>query len=163
MGGYGSGRWGSHTKKTTVEACRVLDSARWMRDGILADAVCRSGVCRWLDAATGEEQSSIGFCVDTTRKDNAHARIWDKLTRTGEQVEYRLALESTRPRRGGLRWWFRCPAVVNGKACGRRVGKLYLPPSSRYFACHHCHDLTYRSAQESHDWVERHSKALGLE
>jgi hypothetical protein len=30
------------------------------------------------------------------------------------------------------------------------VGKLYLPPYSRYFGCRLCHDLTYRSAQE-HD------------
>ncbi len=26
----------------------------------------------------------------------------------------------------------------------------YLPPSARYFGCRHCHELTYRSAQE-HD------------
>ena len=34
--------------------------------------------------------------------------------------------------------------------CGRRVGKLYLAPSGHYFGCRHCHELTYRSAQE-HD------------
>ena len=29
------------------------------------------------------------------------------------------------------------------------MGKLYLPPGGRYFGCRHCHDLTYRSRQES--------------
>jgi hypothetical protein len=33
--------------------------------------------------------------------------------------------------------------------CGRRVGKLYLPPAGRYFGCRVCHGLTYQSCQES--------------
>ena len=37
--------------------------------------------------------------------------------------------------------------VRNNVACGRRVRKLYL--SGRYFGCRHCHNLTYRSRQES--------------
>jgi hypothetical protein len=48
------------------------------------------------------------------------------------------------------RWSFICPLIVNGRPCGRRVGKLYLPPSARYFGCRHCHGLTYTSAQ-THD------------
>jgi hypothetical protein len=71
-------------------------------------------------------------------------------TETGKDEDYRVGLEATRPRFGGLRWWFLCPLVVRGVPCGRRVGKLYLPPGGRYFGCRHCHDLTYRSAQE-HD------------
>ncbi len=50
------------------------------------------------------------------------------------------------------RWWFACPLVVNGRACGRRVRMLYLPPNGRYFGCRGCHDLTYRSCQESHQY-----------
>jgi hypothetical protein len=59
-------------------------------------------------------------------------------------------IATTRPRFGGLRWWFVCPLTVNGRPCGRRVGKLYLPPAGRYFGCRHCHDLTYTSCQ-THD------------
>lgn len=47
-------------------------------------------------------------------------------------------LTATRPRFGGLRWWFVCPLVVKGRSCKRRVGKLYLPPHGRYFGCRHC-------------------------
>src|SRR5262249_18413085 len=39
------------------------------------------------------------------------------------------------------------PLCRNGVGCGRRVRKLYL--SGKYFGCRHCHNLTYRSQQES--------------
>jgi hypothetical protein len=39
---------------------------------------------------------------------------------------------------------------VEDRPSGRRVGKLYLPPSARYFGCRHCYDLTYNSVQQ-HD------------
>jgi hypothetical protein len=35
--------------------------------------------------------------------------------------------------------------------CGRRVGKLYLPPGGKYFGCRHCYNLTYTSSNESHE------------
>jgi hypothetical protein len=39
---------------------------------------------------------------------------------------------------------------VNGRYCGRRVGKLYLPPGGLYYGCRHCYRLTYTSCNESH-------------
>jgi hypothetical protein len=41
---------------------------------------------------------------------------------------------------------------AGGPPCGRRVGKLYLPPCGRYFGCRHCYRLTYTSCQESHKY-----------
>jgi hypothetical protein len=38
----------------------------------------------------------------------------------------------------------------NGRECGRRVGKLYLPPRARDFGCRRCHNLIYRSSQHAH-------------
>jgi hypothetical protein len=49
-------------------------------------------------------------------------------------------------RYGGVRPYFLCPGVVNGKACGRRVSKLYGP--GRYFLCRHCYRLAYSSQSE---------------
>ena len=69
---------------------------------------------------------------------------------TGAAVDYRVCLTTTRPRFGGLRWWFVCPLTKAGRPCTRRVGKLYLPPGGHYFGCRHCHDLTYESVQQ-HD------------
>ncbi len=47
---------------------------------------------------------------------------------------------------GGNGPYFRCPGVVNGLACGRRVAKLY--GAGRYFLCRHCYRLAYASQSE---------------
>ena len=46
-------------------------------------------------------------------------------------------------RNAGGNWWMSCPAQINGEACSRRSGTLYLPPGEQFFACRHCHDLAY--------------------
>ena len=77
------------------------------------------------------------------------------------EVHIPVRLQETRPTFGGKRWWFTCPLTVNGVACNRRVGKLYLPPGTRYFGCRHCYDLTYWSAQHAHEqaramaWIKK--------
>ena len=63
-----------------------------------------------------------------------------------EKIDYQVLLVTTQPNYGGLRWWFICPSMH----CGRRVGKLYDAPGSKYFLCRTCQDLTYTSCQESH-------------
>ena len=65
-------------------------------------------------------------------------------------MELPVSLTRTYPHFGGVRWWFTCPLILDGERCGRRAGKLYLPPGAGHFGCRHCHDLTYRSCQESH-------------
>jgi hypothetical protein len=65
-------------------------------------------------------------------------------------VEIPIRLQATFPLLGGRRWWFTCPLIVNGRACHRRAGKLFLPPGARYFGCRHCHNLTYESSQDAH-------------
>ena len=77
-------------------------------------------------------------------------QLWYEIVRTQEEIEYAIALQTTRLHSGGRRWWFTCPLIINGDACERRVGKLYLPPGARYYGCRHCYDLTYTSCQESH-------------
>jgi hypothetical protein len=66
------------------------------------------------------------------------------------RIEDSVRLLTTQPNFGGVRWWFSCPHLADGKECGRRVGKLYRPPGERYFACRHCLDLAYESCQKSH-------------
>jgi hypothetical protein len=137
-------------KKTTVEDCRSLDANRWMREGSLKAGVHHHGVCRWSNGATGEQTSSIGFEVCTLDPAAPWLRLHYHFTDSGVNVDYRVGLSATRPRFGGLRWWFLCPLSREGRHCGRRMGKLYLPPGGRYFGCRHCYDLTYTSVQE-HD------------
>jgi hypothetical protein len=84
-------------------------------------------------------------------------------TGTGQAVEEPVPLETKAMRFGGVRWWGRCPLVVEGRPCCRRVRKLYLPPGGRYFGCRRCYRLTYKSAQEHDkrvDFLRRHPDAL---
>lgn len=60
---------------------------------------------------------------------------------------YRVELTATPCNYGGVRLWFVCPLYIAGRACRRRVGRLYLPPGGRYFGCRHCYNLTYVSTQ----------------
>ena len=163
MGGYGSGRWGSHSKKDTVEDCRCLDANRWMREGILREGSRQWGGWTWRNAHTGEKTSSIGYEVDTTDMAYPWVRLYYTFTESQMKIDYRIRLQTTYPHFGGIRWWFTCPLSVNGRACQRRVSKLYLSPGGRYFGCRHCCDLTYTSCQESDKCVtflRRHPNAL---
>jgi hypothetical protein len=104
--------------------------------------------------------SWIRYEVNTQRSP-PEARLAYTFTNSQVSVDYSVPLATTRPRFGGLRWWFVCPLQVGDAPCGRRVGKLYLPPAGPYFGCRHCHDLTYTSCRESHkfDRLHRHIAA----
>ncbi len=150
MGGAGSGghyHWWRAHKKTTVEACRELDVFSMARAGVLRAGVRdRGSWCWYRDAERKEKTACIDYEVDA-----AGPSPWLHLSYTfkddNSSVDYRVGLATTRPHFGGLRWWFLCPLTVNGRACRRRVAKLYLPPSGRYFGCRHCYDLTYASVR----------------
>jgi len=57
--------------------------------------------------------------------------------------ECTLRLATTRPRCGGLRWWFVCPLSE------RRCGKLHLPPGGDAFAARRAWRLGYHSQRVS--------------
>ena len=154
MGGSGSGsryHWWRPEKKAVVEDCLSIDANRWRREGILGGGVHLTGSWRWT------YRSGSGFAVNyevrTLDAGNPILRLSYSWTWGGkgavESADYHVRLATTRPRIGGSRWWFVCPLVGSGPPCSRRVGKLYLPPRSRYFGCRHCHGLTYTSCQES--------------
>ena len=154
MGGFGSGKkggwWGE--KKAVVEDCLSLDANRWTRQGILKAGVVRAGSWRWTYSSGGS--FSVSYDVNTLEPVAPSVRlsywwVWSGC-KERQSAEYAVRLTTTRPRFGGLRWWFVCPLTVDGVACTRRVGKLYLPPGARYYGCRRCHRLTYRSSQE-HD------------
>lgn len=151
MGGYGSGRWGGHRKKATVEECLVLDAWQLARDGLLGPQP-EAGSLRWSRTATGEVIGSVGFRREA-RGDGRVLRLCFAVTyTTGERavVDQAISVRTTSTTRGRVWWWFACPLLAEGRACGRRARMLYLPPSGRNFGCRGCHDLTYRSCQESH-------------
>ena len=153
MGGYGSGRWGLHSKATTVEECRSLDVNRWMREDMIAPDMRRYGAWIWKNSYTGEQTASLGYEVDT-RGRPPWVRLSYTITPWGgtpAEYDYKILLTQTWPNYGGRRWWFVCPLV----GCGQRCGKLYLSPGGRYYGCRQCYRLTYESAQEHDPRVSR--------
>ena len=164
MGGYGSGRWGWHSSKTTVEECTAFSMKDLARHAGLGPSVHTWQGLGWHNTWTGENTSSIGVEIKTGDT-GGWARLFYTFTagrNKDEKMDYRVPLVTTWPHFGGLRWWFICPLSVNGRYCGRRVGKLYLPPGGRYFGCRHCHDLTYTSCQESHKWDRFHAELASM-
>lgn len=140
MGGYNSGPYGYGGKKSksSTSDCmaidiRVLQRAKRLTPG---EAITWS----WTTKSRGKvTNSSIGIKVLTT----------DQLeliyTRTSNGVKTPvndfvfLCFSGTNY--GKDRAWFSCPW------CSKRVALLYMSGSS--FLCRHCHNLTYRSCQES--------------
>lgn len=155
MGGYGSGRWGWHRKKTTVEECWSLGADWLIREKLLVPgAVMYSGRLAWHNTRTQEEVGSVGYSYDTTDME----RSWLRLVYTvnkAEHFDYTIWLTTTPVHFGGVRWWFICPLTKSGIPCRRRVGKLYLPPDGKYFGCRHCYDLTYTSSQKHDPRISR--------
>lgn len=145
------------SERLTVEECTPLD---------IADLVT-SGLFRYASPQT-RYLSSRGFDIAITSLASAapirewtwngrfHERspaIGNKLTlsyKIGEQAaaEEVEILNGYSPLGRGKRFYFKCPGLDD--PCGRRVGKLFLPPGERRFACRACHNLTYRSCKE-HD------------
>ena len=164
MGGYGSGRWGWHSKKTTVEDCLKLDIKQFFKHTLPIEAMTRpaygSGSLQWHNTRTGQEVATIGVHFDS--RGHTPKMILDyQVTPHGGQpqpVKYEVEFTSTPCRYGGVRWWFVCP----GRNCHRRVGCLYKPPNSLYFCCRHCHQLTYMASQEAHKY-DSLGRSLGID
>ena len=115
----------------------------------------RSGTIQWKNAS-GEETDSVGIAVSVSREDYGgdYVRVFytwtNRVTEEKTDLDYKIHLETTPCKFGGVRFWFVCPLWRDGQYCGRRVGKLYLPGTATYFGCRHCYNLTYQSCKE-HD------------
>ncbi len=138
MGGYGSGRTG---RKQIAEDCKSLDVNRLQREGVLNVGVMGN----WVWFSNGEEVGRIGYSMtDAGLKLNyrvrCHGNDWEAVTET-------VPLTYVACHYGGMRTYFLCPGYVNGRHCGRRVGKLFA--GGRYFLCRHCYSLAYRSQSEA--------------
>jgi hypothetical protein len=125
-----------------VERCHAIDTADLRRSELLAPGT-RTGSFKWGGTCS---ESSVNFTL-IVEENTASLHVAYEVMRTGEQLCYAIRLITGPCQFGGKRWWFLCPLAAEGKACSRRVRKLYL--AGRYFGCRQCHSLTYRSTQES--------------
>lgn len=140
----------SWSDRIRVERCRVISIFSLDRAGVFDKGDGSFWSCQWTNAA-GEETASIGYML-------THGRtvirfmysVGNNSSEPKEVLDYNVEIVTTPCNFGGERRWFVCPLVKDGIHCGRRVGKLYLPPGEKYFGCRTCYDLTYESCQE-HD------------
>jgi len=152
MGGYGSGRPGYKQK---AEHCRSLDVNRLNREGCLRPG--RQGY--WVWSNDGEEVGRIGYRAEVGRyvldyKVRQYGGDWEPITQN-------IPLSYANCHYGGQRPYFRCPGVVHGRHCGRRVGKLF--SGGRYFLCRHCYDIAYTSQSEArYDRMLRRANKLRM-
>ncbi len=119
MGGTGSGDWHRVNKKSTVE--ESLTVAIWdLRGRINPNSY---GAIEWRSGSP--KVYSIGFFITLS---DAPAISLNYRWGDCEDVKTKIPLQSTPTQFGGIRWWFSCPLNSKGAPCGRRVGKLHLPP-----------------------------------
>jgi hypothetical protein len=78
----------------------------------------------WLWSYEGSEPH-VSYEANLVDPDAA----WPKLsyTASGNPMDYRVRLVTTKPTFGGRRWWFLCPLARKDGGPPRRVAKLYLP------------------------------------
>jgi len=139
MGGFGSGKWSNIlTRKAAVEQCRVLSIKQLRLGGLFCLAGCLT--VDWRDV-TGLVVASAVVRLDG-----------DGVIVECGGMKYKIGIEQTFCRFGGVRYWFLCPAVKDDVYCGNRVTKLFLPSGGSVFGCRQCYDLTYQSCQESHKY-----------
>ena len=156
MGGMGSGRWHTHVAKNLVDDALVLPISR-VKQAINLVADMESSVSQVDDSLYWKQGGRvIGTIEFSVRLDPVVPLVYlsYNVTRHGEKTfySYPVRVVASFPNYGGLRWWWLCPLIRDGRPCSRRVAKLYLPNSGRYFGCRHCNDLTYRSCRENHQF-----------
>src|SRR3954462_1340084 len=107
MGGSGSGRWGWHDKKTTVEECLILSADKLARDGVIA-AAAGSGALSWTSSATRARTASLGYSREIDNELVVLRLRYTVTRREGEavNVEEPIVLQTTPSAIGGTRWWF---------------------------------------------------------
>jgi len=145
MGGFGSGRWGSHSKRYTKENSLTLDLNFILKHGGLEP---RTGTVHW--SRNDKEFASIHYEIRRTFEGKFRLNL--DYQNNGESVFESIELVSTPQNLGGERYWMCCPLICNGIPCNKRRSKLYSPPGCKYFGCRDCLDLTYESSQESHKY-----------
>lgn len=139
----GRPRWSS---RLTVEDCLAMTVESFRRAGTWDCASGTTGTVIW---ASSVPPSKVDYVIRKSADGIAiHIPRQYKLLKSTFRLieESVIPVTTTRPHLGGTRRWFRCPIG----SCGRRAGRLYLPPGATVFGCRVCYNLTYQSAQ-THD------------
>jgi hypothetical protein len=136
--------------KVTTDQCLKLCAGDLMKRGILAPNLRGTRLLALKYPVTGEECGRIGINAQIG-DDGGVIRLLYGVDRHGApfvtaSAGYDVVALTTPLAWGKLRWWLVCPSCEER---GDLVAALFLPPGARRFGCRRCHNLAYRSSQES--------------
>ncbi len=141
MGGVGSSRWRSHSKRRLVTEAMALDLRNPKLRTLLANDRAE-GTLYWSDPITGNPRGWADFLLSPVTPDGTRNLV---LHRTEDEFEPKqLVVLGLRPA-GFTRQWF-----AGCRSCDRWVGTLFATSQHDLFRCRICSKLTYRSVQQ-HD------------
>ena len=135
------------TSRLTVEQCRYLDVTAMHRDGVFRNPPGSMWKAVWK-GSNGQIEAQLNYVLKATGC--VQVRSFDDRADGGRSFQMHSAGHFIEIIFHNERFWFCCPLTRSARGCGRRVGRLYLPPNQRVFRCRHCYYLTYRTAQQ-HD------------
>ena len=149
-----------YSSRKTVEETKSISTV-YLNENNLLKRGLRNMTITWTGGwRAGEE--SIGLQVLMLENDE-YVRFQytqtDDYTGKASKLDYKVRLVSTPCNFGGYRWWFICPLVSDGNACGRRVAVLYRG-GKKYFGCRHCYNLTYECQRQRY---EKYFEELGVD
>ena len=143
MGGPGSGNFGRKNRppwrRNCVDFCKRIPISLLVRNRVFQPDRVRGKTIRFGDGSEIVLRFSPG-------SERFMPSLRFLCVRGESTVDEEVKLTTTKPRFGGVRWWFICP----GPSCGRRVSLLCLPANEMHFRCRACHLLTYRCQQAAY-------------
>ena len=148
MGGSGSTRWNWYSKRWTAEDClrlSIFDLRRLFGAPVFVQQMPTATWILWT-RRDGSISSSVSCGLVWIPTPLLTLRYTPR--GAAQEITNTVELQATPCNYGGERWWFTCPT------CKRRVGVLFYRRAvlihGAEWACRHCHNLTYTSAQEAH-------------
>lgn len=132
------GRRGNFGWRVAVEDCPGLGAGEFAR--VVFKQRATAGDLRWKIGMGVACEAEWFVEVGYGSRDDAVIVL-----QAHRQDDQRLRLERSTTNIGQPRYWWRCPSY----GCNRRVAKVYQASERGRFACRVCHQLTYRSTQES--------------
>jgi len=128
-------------RKTEVEECLRFSILSLYENSLVRDGAL--GQVLWLNIF-GNEIARVDFSVNIKPYDNFIQLNY--LIKNTNEISYKVKLTTTKCNFSGVKYWFMCPAID----CGKRIGVLYKPYNSEYFACRFCYELTYQSKKRNY-------------
>jgi len=143
MGSEKSGRRLGAIKKTSVLECLRLTVSD-MRGAGIVQGNSNEAIFSWKTGPADEDVATVRAKVMSRSATRVDVCLAYMVYTDGVPDEISETIHLVKASQDcGRKWWFRCPAEVDGQTCGRQVGVLYLPPAQQYFGCITCHDLAY--------------------